>query len=228
MTGEEDIIMKNRKMIGLTILIWISIVIVSVLIVKLIRPSVYTKQHNSMSSTETTEQGNTEVRNTEKHITEEPDTENATIETIRNDGPDSLFDCWTTVNDWEDYCSIEFNTMDNMGDVHSKSYIIDDYDITEYQSSITVKLDKKYSRLEIPSIYLMAESKDSDTEYVLMFYDQDGHELGASPLITKGVKPDSFEIDVSGVEFLEIKKKIESYGPWHDCYIGLDGAYLYE
>lgn len=173
---------------------------------------------------------NVTTRDNTTEATEEPTTEVPTTEeeSTEADGPVNLFNCYTTINDWDNYVGIEYNTMDNMGDEHNKSYTFDDYDNSDSNSSITVKLDRKYTRLVIPSMYLLEESKDSDTEYILVFKDYDtGNEIGASPMITKGSKATSFEIDVTGVEFLEISKRITSYSVWHDCVVGMDGAYLY-
>ena len=179
-------------------------------------------------TTEVSTTADTETMDTETVDTETEDKETTNKETTE-EGPVNLFNCYTTINDWSNFVGIEYNTKDNMGDDHSKSYTFDDYDNNDSQSSITVKLDKKYTRLVIPSMYLMEESKDSDTEYILVFKDYDtGNEIGASPMITKGSKATSFEIDVTDVEFLEISKRITSYSVWHDCVVGMDGAYLYK
>lgn len=173
-------------------------------------------------TTETTEALTTVTPITEVQTTEAPTTE----ESI--EGPVNLFNCYTTFNDWDNYVELEYNTIDNMGDPHSKSYTIDDYALNDSQDLIIVKLDKKYTRLVIPQMYLMEKSKNCETEYILVFKDYDtGNELGASPMFTRNSKAQSFEIDVTGVEFLEISKRIHSYGPWHNCVVGLDGAYLY-
>lgn len=215
--------MRNKKIAVVFISCFVMSLVVLTILLNVVG-NFKTRGSNDDSDDATKPDNTTEIvtEATTEAATEEITTEEA------YEGPVNLFNCYTTINDWDNYVNLEYNTMDNMGDAHSKSYTIDDYALNDSQDLITVKLDKKYTRLVIPQMYLMEESKNSDTEYILVFKDYEtGNELGASPMFTKGSKAASFEIDVTGVEFLEISKRIHSYGPWHDCVVGLDGAYLY-
>ena len=166
-------------------------------------------------TTETTEESTTEVPTTDEESTEA-------------DGPVNLFNCFTTINDWENYVTLVPNTMDNQGDTHSQSYTINDYANYDGQSSITVKLPPNCTRLVIPSMYLMEEAKDTENKFSLVFKDYDtGNVLGISPEFAKGSEAAPVEINVTGVERLTIEKNVTIYSVWHDCVVGLDGAYLY-
>ena len=223
--------MKSKKMAIITIIMWILAVLGLIILVTLIRNAT-DAFFDRRAATNQVDTNSDSYHSVDTKVSSENSKDDSTVieeekgETITTkeeiDGPVSLFDCWTTINDWDSFYKLEVNVLDNMGNEHSKAHVINDLD-----QSITVKLDKKYNTLEIASMYLMENTKDTNSKLVLLFYDQDGHELGTSPSFTKGSKPETFTIDVSNVEFLEISKDVKDFSYWYNCDVGIDEAYLY-
>lgn len=162
---------------------------------------------------------------TTEEPTEEP-TEETTEEGKGSDRKKSLFDCPTLINDWEEFGYYKYEVKDNVGDIHSESYIISNH----YDSSITVLLKNQYSTLEMPVIYLTDKTKDDGSTIQLVFYDQDDNKIGKTPVFKPGVKPQSYKLDVTGVEDLKIivtgKERGYNGLDWGCAKIGIDEAIL--
>lgn len=135
------------------------------------------------------------------------------------EGPVSLFDCFALTNDWDKFCPVKFNVQDNIGQIHEKAHLFNRW---YGEDKLKAILNKQYTTLEIPNVFLTEESKDAPVETYLVFSDQDGNELGVTPAFRRGVKPGSLLIDVTGVEDLSIEIKGD-YG----VDIGIDEAILY-
>lgn len=222
--------MMKRKMGVLTVVIWIVTVVLLVIIVSKVKGS------NGSEVICSIETPITEVPTTEELITEISTEEickigsNETSGEIGSDeenGKVNLFNCHTLYNEWDKFSSQKFDIEDNLGNIHSVTRIFG----ACYGDKLTVTLDKKYSSLEIPTIFLTDKWKDTASNMHLIFYDQNDNIIKVTPNFTSGVKPESCVVNVEGVEDLtiEIDGEMKGYDgiDWDWVEIGIDEAWLY-
>lgn len=181
------------------------------------------------ASEDTTEIPTTEVSN--EKTTEVPTTESLNTQES-DDGSTgelnekfSLFNCETKNNEWDEFCEERYDVKDNIGQKHNRSMIFS-FGHANGLKELTAILNKKYTTLDIPVMYLPNRWKDSKGEIRLEFYDQDGNELNYNHVnITKEGEPESCSVDVTGVKYLKIKVAGDHCSDILE--IGVDEAWLY-
>ena len=80
----------------------------------------------------------------------------------------------------------------------------------DHEHSVTYELNANYKKFK-GTIALSYESRDAERSYCIQFYG-DGNLLYQSPIVTGGISPLIFDIDVSGVRQLKIVRVADGVG----------------
>ncbi|MGN0437783.1 MAG: hypothetical protein ACI4F4_04610 [Lachnospiraceae bacterium] len=222
--------MNVRKFIVTLALVWLCVLAGRELLTNLFTE----KKDSGEITTEENVEYKTETQisdSTEENETEDfEDEENYVILDSPNKGKVNLFDKTDILHDWK-MLSYWDNYTDNYGQIHENCTLISSIGFcdseTEFENknSSVIYLDKSYQKIQLNNIFLVEYEKSKESPTSIKFYDYDIN-TGDRRLIaeTTGFKaltpPESFEVDVSGVEYLQIC--VSGAGST----LGIDSAYL--
>ena len=220
--------MSIRKFIITLAIVWIFILIGKTLITNIFTE----KKDTEEITTEANYDYETEQEVSESIVEDSFETDNLEDDYVQldsqNKGKTNLFDLTDILHDWRLVDSCE-DIKDNIGNSHPSAtrLYIDNYPNPEIYYAI-VYLDNKYTKLQLNNVFIDEQEKDSTEQTYIALYEYD-IESGNRRLIgkTAGFKalsfPESYEIDVSEVECLQICLEGGSISCASLC---LDSAYL--
>lgn len=234
---EEDIMNIRRFIITLGIL-WLVIIMGTKFVSRIQQNKNESTQEQSTQETEYSidtidyadQKETSEEKGKEEH-TETFDSEDSAQEDDNYGDGVNLFELTDILNNWSIVTGYSME-VDSYGNEHQDGYLFtahagifeSDEEYTNNNSAI-LYLNQQYTTIELKNLFLTQLNQSIEEATYLAFYDYD-IDTGKRRLITtstkfkKLVSPESMEVDVTNVEYLQIC--IEGKG----CYLGCDSAWI--